>query len=887
MWSRLRSLASAALGRQRFEREMEEELLAHLRNYTEDLVARGLPRELAQQRAHREFGPVQSAKDGCRDARGLRWPDEIARDVRYALRLLRKSPTFTFTAIATLALCIGANTALFSVVDAVLFRPLPYPQPDRLATVIVLHRGAGGEYEQMAQDGRNCEIVREHARSLEAAVHSGGGNGVNFVSGNNARYVRQQRVSAGFFRVLGVHPWIGREFTAAEDRPGGPALAILSHALWQNVLGADPKVVGRKITLRGEPYTVIGVMPEGFRTNVSTDVWTPLRPTVNGEGGGTNYHLIARIRPGISWDQANAELASLSQSAAEDWRLRPGRTAQFHLLPLKTGQAAEIRTPLLILWAAVGLTLLAGCVNLASLLLARSAARQREIATRIALGSGRWTVVRQLLVESLLLACGGGLAGCTVGYLALQGLKTFALKPLGISEAAIGLDARVLAATAAATILTGLLFGLYPALATTRVDIRSSLAQGGSHGGSGRNQSWPRRALVVAEVGLAAVLLVAAGLLIRTFSHLTGLDPGFDGHNVRIASLSLQDARYATSAKVNRLFDASLEQIRRIPGVQFAGVGLTPPYRRALNSPFFRLDGPHVSGEMLISNVTYVTPGYLEALRIELLRGRTLTAADTAQSQPVALVNQAFVRKYFPEQEPVGSHIRMDTVCEVVGVVADVQQSAGWGQFGPVGAVPAIYVPATQVGDGAMQMVHTWFSPVWVIRTAGPVRNLGASLAGAVRSVNPLLPFAAFETMDEIREEAFARQRMNALLMAALAGLALLLAATGIYGLIAQSVMERTRELGIRMALGATRSQAIGAVSRAGLTLVLAGLLLGSAAALASARVLKMLIWGIAPNDPVAFAGACGTLLLAGAVAVLLPSLRIVHIHPAQTLREE
>lgn len=816
----------------------------------------------------------------------LAWLDAFRREFRYALRLLRKSPTFTLAAVSTLALCIGANTAVFSVVDTMLLRPLPYPEPDRLASVAALRRGRGAEYEQISQNGRTCELVRQNAESIEAAVFAGS-SGVNFVSSNGARYVQQQRVSAGFFDVLGVRPLIGREFTMAEDRAGGPALAILSYGLWQQAFQADASILGRTIALRGEPYTVIGVMPRGFHTDSPADVWTPLRPSSTGEGSGTNYELIARLRPGVSWVQAETELAELSPGIVDEWHMGPGQTARLHLVPLKYGLTEDIRKPLLTLWAAAGLVLLIGCVNIAGLLLARSDMRWREIATRMALGSGRWAIVRQLLAESLVLALAGGAAGIVLGRFALEGLKVLASSVLRAPQTGIHLDGRVVAFTAAATIVTSLLFGLYPAWQTARTDLRTAMARGGSRGGTG-HQSWARRMLIVTEVALSVVLLVCAGLLIRTLTHLMGLNPGFDSSDVITASLSLQDARYNTSAQVTKLFDESLERIRRIPGVDSAGIGLTLPYQRALNDGFARLDGPHASGRQDITNVTYVTPGYFEALRMTPLRGRIFRASDRAGRQPVVIVNEAFARKYLRGQEAVGSHLRtVGEDREIVGVIGDVQQSAGWGGFGPSGAVPCLYLPAAQTGGGYLQMIHTWFSPSWVVRSAASPRAIMAELQSAVASVDPQLPFAGFRTMDQVRRGAFSFQRLNATLAGILAGLALLLAAVGIYGLIASSVGERTRELGIRMALGATVVQAIRAVSAGGVRLALIGLLLGCAAALAAARVLRTLIWGVASDDPLTFASVCGVLLLVAGLASLLPALRIAGIHPAQTLREE
>ena len=887
MLSRLRSLLSAALRRKRFEQEMDSELQGHIQAFTEELVRRGIPRREAETQALHEFGAVQLYKDQCRDARGLRWVDEFIRDLRYAFRLLWKSPVFTATAVVTLALCVGANTAVYSVVDAVLFRPLPYPDPGRLASVILLQRHAGAEYEQPEQDGRMWEAVRDGAKAVDAAVFSQGSGGVNLAVGTTAQYVKQQRVSSGFFRVLGVSPLLGREFTQTEDRVGGPAVAVLSHGLWRRVFHADPLIVGGKIMLRGEPYTVTGVMPPGFQSNTPADLWTPLRPSTTGEGGGTNYRVAVRLRSSLSWAEANAEVARAGQSVVREMHLPANITASLQLVPLQRGLTEDIRKPLLLLWAAVGLVLLIGCVNVASLLLARSGVRSREIATRMALGSGKAVIVRQLLTESLALAAMGGVAGIALGYFALRGLEVLDLSTLGVSET-ITLNLRVLGFTAAIALATNLLFGFYPALQTTRVDIRSALTQAGARGTSVSHRTWARRSLIIAEVALGVVLLVSAGLVLRTLTHLLGLQPGFDSHHVMAGSLSLRDARYSTAEKTMKLFDNSLAQIRQMPGIESAGIGLSLPYQRALNSGVKRLDGPHRDSNGQFTNVTYVTPGYFETLRMPLLRGRRFNDGDRANTQAVAIVNEAFARRYLHDQEATGSHLEMgQTKCEIVGVIGDVQEAAGWGAFGPLAPIQEVYIPAAQIKSEDLQLVHTWFSPYWVVRTSIARQNVMEQLQHAVANVDPQLPFAEFKSMDEIRWDSVAFQRVTATLLGVLAGLALLLTGVGIYGLITNSVVERTRELGIRMALGANVSQAVLSVSMPGVVLTSMGLVVGCVLASGVNHLLRSLIWGVRPTDPVTFGCVCGALLLVAALASLLPGIRVARIQPAESLRNE
>src|ERR1035437_5971708 len=510
-------------------------------------------------------------------------------DARSALRQLRKSPGFTLIVIGTLALCIGVNTAVFSVLDAVLLRGAPYPEPDRLAVVVTAFRGGGSEEFNTSQTGALFETVRDHVSGLDVAA-AGGPGGANFAANDRPEYIQQQRVSAGYFRVLGVAPQTGREFSRQEDVPEGVAVAILSHGFWQRVFHGNAAVLGRSISLRGEAYTVIGIMPPDFRASSPVDVWTPLRPSRTGEGGGSNYEVIARLRPGVSWPQASEQLRSLSQALNADPAFpREMKNFEERIIPLETGATQGVRFELLLTWAAVLMVLLIGCVNIAGLLLARAGARGREIATRMALGGSRGAIVRQLLMESLMLALGGGAVGVGIGAFAIDWLKRLGAKDFELWHP-IELDARVLVAMLGIAALTSLLFGLAPALQTTRLDIRSVLMEAGRGGPGGRRRWWPN-ALVAAEVVLSLVLLIGAGLMLRTLSSLDGLDPGFDTRNVISAQASLQDARYQTSAAVNRLYTGSLERIRHIPGVESAAVALTLPYERPLNDGFRILDG--------------------------------------------------------------------------------------------------------------------------------------------------------------------------------------------------------------------------------------------------------------------------------------------------------
>jgi predicted permease len=626
-------------------------------------------------------------------------------------------------------------------------------------------------------------------------------------------------------------------------------------------------------------------MPQGFDTTPSADLWTPLRPSTRGEGGGTNYSMIARLRPSYSKSQANAELETLGAGfiAANHFKMASMR---WHLITVQRATGDSDRGPVLLLWAAVGLVLLIGCVNIAGLMLARGGARQHEIATRMALGSGRGGILAQLLSESLLLAIMGGVGGFALGSLAMDALKPVVTATLRPTQP-ITMDMRVMIVTALTALLTGLIFGFYPALASSRGDLLGALGSS-SRTASARHNAWARRGLVVCEVALGMVLLVSAGLVLRPLMYLNGLNPGFDPRNVLTASLSLRDARYTTDGEVHRLFDTSLTKLRETPGVEAAGIGLTLPYERPLNDGVRVMDGPHLMTEVQGTDLLYVTPGYFETLRFTMQRGRKFEDQDRAEAPLVAIVNEAFVRQFLKEDAPLGRHLNLaGPMHEIVGVVADVQQQSGLGGFGPVAPSPTVYVPAAQLSGKDFVAMHNYYSPHWVVRAAGPQTEIAQAMRASVASVERQLPFAEFRSMEDVRSGAFARQRLQAVLLGSLAALALVLAAVGIYGLVAHSVMERTREFGIRLALGAPRWQTIGQAARSGILLTLIGAGIGYFLAQGAGRLLASVLWGVHANDWSAFAGVTAILVTVAALASLLPSLRIARLDPATTLREE
>ena len=878
--------------RGRLDAERAREMQAHIEHHVDDLVAAGYSRRRALKEARQRFGNPTAIREEIYRMNSVPVLEPFVRDVHYALRMLRKTPSFTAIALVTLAVGIGVNTAVFTVVNTLLLKPLPYPDPARLATVSVVIKSPRGASENTRVDGATFLNVRDNAKTLDTAITAGSfGGGVNLVANGVAANVQQYRVSAGYFGVLGVRPLLGREFAPNEDRPGGPPVAVLGHDIWRRVFNADPGILGQPIQLKGEPYTVVGVMPEGFTTGSPIDVWTPARPSTGGEGDGSNYAMLVRLRQGVSWQEASAELDLLGSPAAllRYRNSKEERTASTLLVPLQESATQGIRQPLVMLWGAVGVVLLIACVNIAGLLLARSALRRREIATRLALGSSRGVVIRQLLVESAVLAVAGGVLGLAAGQLMLTALlrQSADVFPVGYP---IALDARVLAPTLALSLLTSVIFGLVPALHATRVDVQGALAESGSRAVAGGGGRLARRVLVAGEIALSVMLLAGAGLLVRSFVQLRSLDPGFSPDNVTTATVSLQDKRYEDAAKVNRLFADTLAQIRRQPGVESAGVTLGLPYTRLLNMGWGRVEGATPEDRGGMTNLSYITPGYLEALRVPVRAGRAFNDADTAESMPVAVVNEEFVNRYYRGQEVVGLHISAAGARrQIVGVVGSTRvTSSGLGGDGSPLPVPFIvYVPATQTPSGTLRLVHTWFSPAWVIRTSGSIAGLPDAVRQAVAGVDPLLPIAKIESMAAVQATALASQRFMVTLVAGLGAVALLLAAIGIHGLIASSVTERTRELGLRLALGASAGQIMKDVVTPGVTLALAGVIAGGAGALAAARVLEAYLWGVQPRDPLTLAAVVGTLLIVALVASIIPALRVLRLDPAMTLRAE
>jgi len=821
----------------------------------------------------------------------------LIRDLRLAVRQSHKNPGFALAVVMTLALGIGVNTAVFSLVNGFLLRPLPYPEPDRLG-VLLLHREgtppSSGQYvteEDDSHDGNTWNWIRDNVPAVREASY-GLASGVNLQSGSgtgaSARYAHAMRVSAHYFDVLGVPLFLGREFTEEEDRQGGAPVAILSYSLWHTAFQDDREITGKLIQLKGEPYTVVGVLPPYAQTPQTADVWTPLQPAPSGECGGTNCGIILRLAPGASWQQAEAEISHLRKPFFDTVEQKYKGRVFFHAVPFQRTMgvgAEDRRTPVLVLMLAVSFILLIACANLAGLTLVRIARRTPEIATRLSLGATRWMILKQLWLESLVLALLGAGSGLVLALGILKFLSGFLplqYMPLG----GIDIDLRVLGFTVAASIFTSMLFGALPALQTRRVDLRSAMALG-SHSVA-RGSSRLRQMLIAGEVALTVVLLAGAGLLIRTLVYLETLPPGFDATNVITAKVSLDDARYHNADKFHELLKKSLTAMKQIPGVEDAAVGLSVPYERGLQVGVRMLDGKaRVDDPDYGAGTAYVTPGYFKTLHIPLVLGRAIEDSDTAATEPVAVVNAEFVRQYYAQADPIGLHIKSNGVTyRIVGVLGNVAKTPVNAQA-PMAIEPDFYVPSTQMNQGLVNMAHVWNQPSWIVRTSKPLVGITGAMQKALAQADPSLPFSGFYSMKDILAENLIIQRAQVMLLGVLAGLALLLSAVGIYGLVSNLVVQRTREIGIRLALGAQMRQVMMDVGRSGVVASAVGLVVGMGLAFFAVRVLRSQLYGVRAYDPVTLTVVPFVLATIALAASFLPTLRIARIDPAETLRME
>jgi putative ABC transport system permease protein len=864
-------------------RRIREEMRQHLDDEYDAMRARGVPHDEAMRRLARDVDELASMR--------TRPADAVATDARYALRALRKSPGFTIVVMLTLALGIGATTAIFTVVDAVMLRPYPYADMSRIVGLAEATRK--GQTISIAwpnfQDWREQNQVFEHLAIYRGMV-------VNLTGSDQPERLIASLASSDLFKALGMPAIVGRTFAADEDKPGAPRVAVVSERFWRSHLNADPAAIGRSLTLNGEPHTIVGVMPAGMRfPSRLTDVWLPLGlfvPAFPAERGAhPGLFGVAKLKPGVSVERASADMDAIARRLEQQYPM--SNTDHTVAVQAYYEQIVQnVRPALLTLACAVAFVLLIACANLANLMLARADGRQREIAIREALGASRWRIFQQLLTESILMALGGGVLGALLARWAVAAFV--ATRPTTVPRIdLIAVDARVLAFAIVVSIVTGIAFGLAPALRASSLDLLASLKDA-AHGSAGTGRRM-RSALVVGEVAMAIVLLVGAGLTIRSFAALTALDLGFDPSRVVTMRVSVPNARYPEVARWIAFHRDILGRAGAIPGVDAVGLNSATPLEGGGSESEVRYEGQppprSASEEATTCLFQATTPDYFRAMGIAIVRGRTFTDRDDAAGAPVAIVEDALARKFFPGADPIGKRIAFEFTGghgpaaqpiwrEIVGVVRHVRH------YGLVREPDNLEVYAP------LEQLPIWFrerrpNMTLFARTLLAPEQLAASIRQAVSSVDPQIPIFSVLTMEEYVGQATEQPRLNMTLLAVFGGLALVLASVGIYGVLSYIVGRRTPEIGIRLALGATRGDVMRLVVGHGMRLAIAGILIGLAAAWAVTRSLTSLLYGISPHDPATFAAIAAMLAAVALAASYVPGRRATRVDPMLALRAE
>jgi putative ABC transport system permease protein len=849
------------LDRGRAEAELDEEIRTHLELETEQNIESGMSPEEARYAALRAFGNVALSKEGSRTMWGLRWAETLWQDVRFGARTLRKNPGFTAVAVVALALGIGANSAIFSVVNAVLLRPLPYKDPERL--VMVWEKGNADEFPINSTSAANFIDWRDQNQVFEAVAVMGRAS-FNLTGAGEPVRVDGRRVSAGLFRLLGVEPQLGRAFLPEEDAPGAG-------------------VVGKPLTINGQSYTVVGVMPPQFQFPSRQDeLWVPIAFGAQeaANRGNNSYEVVGRLKADASLERARAEMDTIAARLKQQYPDAVKSNASV-VVPLREQVVGDIKPALLVLLGAVGFVLLVACANVANLLLARAAVRRKEIALRVALGAGRLRLVRQFLTESVLLAALGGAVGLLLSFWGVNALQAF--MPENIAGVkAVTVDAGVLVFTLAVSLLTGLLFGLVPAAQALKLDLNEMLKEGGRDASSGRGGNRVRSMLVVAEVAVSLVLLVGAGLLINSFLRLRNLDPGFRADHLLTMSVVLPPQKYPDQARRSAFYSELTSRVEALPGVRSAAVTDWLPLTMTGGSFGVSVEGRADPGTDKRPDVVtrVVSAGYFETMGIKLLRGRQFDERqDRAGSPQVVVVSETTARRLWPGEEPLGKRLQPGDPdpsgwMEVVGVVNDVRQF-------DLTAEPRLqmYLPHVQ---------FEWFVPrQLVVKTDVEPSSLAAAVRKTVWELDKDQPVSDVRTMEEVLSESIARQRFSTLLLAIFAGLALALAAVGIYGVMSYAVAQRTREIGIRMALGAQAGVVLRLMMRQGLKLASAGVVLGLAGALLLTRLMSSLLFGVSATDPLTLATISLMLVGVALLASYIPARRAAKVDPLIALRHQ
>jgi len=881
---RLRRRLRLLLRREEVERELDEEMRLHLERQTESNLARGMEPGQARRAALLAFGGVARTKLECRDARGMSGTEQLLQDLRFAVRMLVKSPGFTLTAIITLALGIGANSAIFSVVEAVLIRPLPYRDADRVVAV----------WERSPRDPQNSINLanffdwRERNRVFEG-IAAFVDVRTNIVGDGEPEELAAQRATGNLFSVLGVEAAVGRTFTPADAVEGQDKVVVIGHRLWQRRYGGDARAIGGEVLLGGEEHRIIGVLPPEFEWHIQNhsgtgqpaELWMPMVVPVElmRRRRGRFAAAVARLKPGVTLAEARAEMDVIGRQLVQE---HPQLNTGFgvNLVPLREQLAGEIGRALVVLMGAVGLVLLIACANVANLLLARAPARRREIVMRAALGASRGRVVRQLLTESLLLAAIGGGAGLLLASWGMQVLA--ALSPPELRDLArVELSAPVFGFTLVAALLTGLVFGLVPAALTSSVDLGEALRDASRSVAGHRRGRRLRSALVVGQIGLALVLLVGAGLLARSFQRLQAVRLGVRTERILTMRVALPARPYEEEAQIVAFFARAIQRMAELPGVEAAGASNWTPFAGPTSVTRFHVEGrpASVPGQEPLTGVAISDGDFFRTLEIPLLKGRLFSREEVTERRHVVVVNQALARRYFPNEEPLGKHIAISMgdpsrrPSEIIGVVGDAVQGRP-----DRGSEPMSYWPIAELAFPVM---------TFVLRTSGEPTAVASAAREVIRALDPRQPIADVHTLETLQNRSIARQRFSALLLAVFAGMALLLAAVGIYGVTTYSVVESTRDLGVRTALGASRASILRLVMTRGMRLILLGIGAGVIASLCLTRLAASQLYEISATDPTTFASIAILLAVVALIACYLPARRAARIEPLTALRRD
>jgi putative ABC transport system permease protein len=822
--------------------------------------------------------------------------ESLVADVRQSFRLMRRSPGFTAVAVAALALGIGANTGIFSVVDKVLLSPLPYPDPDRMVRLGRKFPNGGGNSVSIPKymAWRRSDVFSA------MTLYDQSGPGLNLGSAGHPRQIKGVHISADYFKVFGANPMLGRTFTASEDSPHGPKAAIIAEKLWRSHFAGDPAILNRIIMLNSESYPIVGVIADSFVADPAAEVWIPLQADPNSANQGNYLYAAARLKPGVGIEQARAEMRVAGDAFRRAYPKWMDKNEGVAVTPMRDSIVKDVRPALLILLGAVAFVLLIACANVANLLLARAASRQRELAIRAAVGATRGRVVRQLLTESVILSGVGGLLGFLLGIWGVRGLLLLAPgniprlgDPAKMQSLFSLLDWRMVGFTMAVSFLTGILFGLFPALQISNPDVASTLKESSGRSGTGRKQNRIRKLLVGAEMALALVLLASAALLIRTFIGLSRADPGIDPHHVLTMQTSLAGGRYASTAKENEFAVQALRRIESLPGVEAAATSIELPTDGEIDLPFNIAGRPPKGGDMYNGDEQWrsVTPHYLSVFKIPLLRGRFIEETDTAAAAKIVVINQAMANRFWPKENPIGQVITIgknlgpqfeDPPRQIVGVVGNVRET-GLRDTN----VGVMYLPQSQQPEGITQLANSALPLSWSVRSRIDRNSLSALVLREIQAVDGQMPIARVRTMEQILSESMARQNFNMLLLSIFAGIALLLAAIGIYGLMSYAVEQQMQEFGIRMALGADSPALTRLILKQGMTPALIGVAAGLAIAFGVTRFLASLLYGVNPTDLASFAAVAIVLTAVALAATYLPARRASGLDPVTALREE